>query len=153
MRPRWISYRKKHPEWGRCMAFAMIFRGAFYKDVTDSIARHPNGGSAVRGKYFSALGGASALRRSSVSRRSLNENIAASVVSEECKEEERPEDVAPTKERFVDVEDGTSSSVRVTRSILSSDMPTMEEGSFHDADEGDKKVHFDDEDKVPVQEQ
>lgn len=154
MRPRWISYRKKHPEWGRCMAFAMLFRGELHSS-RDTVTEHSTvGATTKRGKYFSAISQhKSALRRSSISRRSSND-ISASVVSEEHKEEEHcPDDVeamadtvGPGAEEDVDVENG-SSSVRVVRSIMSSSI--VEEGSIHDGDD-DKEVHFEDEGNLAV---
>ena len=119
IRPRWLSYRKKHPDWNWFMAFAMIFRGEFRRSRRDSGVPE----SRKKGKYFSALSRSSdAVRKSSVSRRSSNNDVSVSVVpeAEEHKEEEPyPEDVGDA-DKDVDVENG--SNVRVIRSICSSDI-------------------------------
>jgi hypothetical protein len=141
MRPRWISYRKRHPEWGRCKAFAMIFRGGGFD--------RPTVEATARGKNFSVLpyGRTSAAsRKSSFSiRSSLNVSSVADLGSEEQKEEERPHDdnVNPNvtsgddeEESPVDVENGTG--VVVKGSIFSSVIP--EESSLQDEDEVDEKV-------------
>ena len=138
MRPRWLAYRKRHPEWGRCMAFAMILLGEFHKNTESTNVRPTNGTSQeTRGKMFSTVRGRRFSRKSSVSsgagRSSID--VSASIVPEEHKEEEHPfedvdehkeeerpfEDVDPEvtlgsgeqkEEKSPDVEDGTSVVVR-----------------------------------------
>jgi hypothetical protein len=160
MRPRWINYRKRHPEWGRCMAFAMVFRGGLNKQTKSSVAQE-----TTRGKYFSAVHrktsasrASRASRRSSVSRRSSNDvGSVAQMDSEEHKEEERPYDeerpypcddnVDPKvtsgdgeEESPSHVENGTCAVV-VRASIFSSFIP--DESFLQD------EFEFEDDEKVP----
>eukprot|EP00984_Skeletonema_dohrnii_P015387 scaffold6634_cov78-Skeletonema_dohrnii-CCMP3373.AAC.1 len=116
MRPRWLAYRKRHPEWGWCMAFAMIFRGEFHKNTESTNVRPTNGTSQESrgsGKLVSTVRELvrSFSRKSSVSSgaRRSSIDVSASIVPEEHKEEERPfEDVEDHKEEerpFEDVEE------------------------------------------------
>ena len=121
MRPRWMSYRKRHPEWGRCMAVAMIFRGEFNKQ-TESMGVDGGRASTGRGWYFSAIGRrTSAFGKSSISRQGSNDIAeSAELVSGEHKEEDR-------RDNSSEVENGNNVSV------------IPEESSLQDDDEDVKK--------------
>ena len=81
------------------MAFAMIVCGRFGKENDVSTERAASStterrSSAQRGRYLSAIGRrTSAFGKSSISRQSSNNDVAesAELVSEEYKEEERPD--------------------------------------------------------------
>eukprot|EP00984_Skeletonema_dohrnii_P031326 scaffold23668_cov165-Skeletonema_dohrnii-CCMP3373.AAC.1 len=161
MRPRWLAYRKRHPEWGWCMAFAMIFRGEFHKNTESTNVRPTNGTSSqeTRGSMFSTVRELvrSFSRKSSVSSgaRQSSIDVSASIVPEEHKEEERPfEDADPEvasvsgeqkEEKSPGVENGTS--VVVRSSLLRGSFRVSVESPLNE----DKKVHFENEDGEVVQ--
>ena len=86
MRPRWIAYRKKHPEWGRCMAFAMIFRNGSQQEASGQDKET----SESRGAYFSTIRKYASAMKSSVSRRSSDEGVSSSIVISEIRRDEEP---------------------------------------------------------------
>mmetsp|Transcript_26122 Transcript_26122/g.52498 ORF Transcript_26122/g.52498 Transcript_26122/m.52498 type:complete len:493 (+) Transcript_26122:185-1663(+) len=174
MRPRWLAYRKRHPEWGRCMAFAMIFRGEFHR--TESTNVRPTNGTSQEtrgsGKFVSTVHElvrrfsrkSSVSKKSSVSSgaRRSSIDVSASIVPEEHKEEERPfEDVEEHKEEerpFKDVDPEVALGSGEQNEEKS---PGVENGtsvvvrsslrsSFRVFEENpldeDKKVHFENED-------
>lgn len=95
MRPRWIAHRKKHPEWGRCMAFAMMFRCGSQQDAPGPDKETPES----RGAYFSTIRRYASAMKSSVSKRSSDEGVSSSIViseirrgEESIREDKREED-------------------------------------------------------------
>ena len=104
MRPRWIAYRKWHPELGRCIAVAKIFCGQFGKgneneDSTDmrrnGSGRFSTSAQAAGASVFSRIT-SSAIRETgmvSVSSMKRSSFVSPSPVSEEeRKEDEHPHD-------------------------------------------------------------
>lgn len=110
IRPRWMAYRKKHPEWGLCMASAMVFRGEFhtttYTETRSRVSSIASNGTSTRNiNIFSSFkrksSGSIASGRGSI-------DVSAPMVSEECKEEEVSPEVkfgcGDEEEHFADVE-------------------------------------------------
>lgn len=135
MRPRWLAYRKKHPEWGLCMAFAMIFRGEFpttteTRSRVSSTATNGNGKRKIISSFRRKSSGSIASGRGSI-------DVGAPMVSEECKEEEVSPEVkfgcGDEEEHFSDVEIGNEIVVR--KGIHSGCIPVTEETHVHFADE------------------
>lgn len=90
IRPRLLAYRKKHPELGLCMAFAMIFRSEFHSTVNAFTETRSRVSSTASARILKRKIIPSFKRKSSGSIASGRDSIdvGAPMVSEECKEEE-----------------------------------------------------------------